>query len=45
MKIILDTNIYFSALGFGSMLLELVNNCVEKNRIAMYFTDNQCFEH
>jgi uncharacterized protein len=38
MKIILDTNIYFSALGFGNKLLKLVNNCVENNKIEIYFS-------
>lgn len=38
MKVILDTNIYFSALCFGNKLLGLVNICFDNNTIEIYFS-------
>jgi uncharacterized protein len=37
-KVILDTNIYFSALGFGNQMLELVNTCLHDENISIYFS-------
>ena len=37
-KVILDTNIYFSALGFGNQMLELVNTCLHDENISIYLS-------
>jgi uncharacterized protein len=36
MKIILDTNVYFSAFGFNGQMLQMLRECFERNSIIIY---------
>jgi uncharacterized protein len=44
MKVILDTNVYFSAFGFKGKLFELVRHCLESKSIDIFFSTETFYE-
>jgi uncharacterized protein len=44
MKIILDTNVYFSAFGFKGKLFELLRYCLESESIDIFFSKETFYE-
>jgi len=39
LRVIIDTNVYISALGFDNILLKLLNICIESKFVQIYISD------